>query len=61
MEEYLAYKRWWIENIGEGLVPSLYWGSTPERAFGQHVCNLGLHDLMETLSEGWVNRLGDKT
>jgi hypothetical protein len=61
MEEYLAYKRWWMENIGEGLVPSLYWGSTPERAFKQHVLRLGLYDLMETLAEGWVDRLGDKT
>jgi hypothetical protein len=61
MEEYLAYKRWWMENIGEGIVPSLYWGSTPEEAFAQLVKDLGLYDLMETLAEGWVDRLGDKT
>jgi hypothetical protein len=54
MEEYLAYKRWWTDNVGNDCVPSEY-------AFERHVCNLGLHDLMETLSEGWVNRLEDIT
>jgi hypothetical protein len=61
MEEYLAYKKWWIDNESPHKVPSLYWGSTPEEAFAQLVKDLGLYELMETLAEGWVNRLGDKT
>ena len=55
MEEYLAYKKWWMENEAP---QKMDW---PHKAFAQHVKDIGLYYLMETLAEGWVNRSGDKT
>jgi hypothetical protein len=50
MNEYLSYKAWWLQHQAPHKVPSSYWGATPEEAFAQHVKDLGLYDLMETLA-----------
>lgn len=49
MKAYIAYKEWWIEFQASDLIPSLYWGDTPEDAFRQHIADMGLYKLMETL------------
>ena len=49
MKAYVAYKKWWMEWHAPDLIPSLYWGDTPEQAFRQHVNDMGLYRLMETL------------
>ena len=49
MKAYAAYKKWWIECHAPSLIPSLYWGETPEHAFKQHIDDIGLYNLMETL------------
>ncbi len=49
MKAYTAYKTWWIEHQAPNLVPSLYWGQTAEEAFRQHIADMGLYKLMETL------------
>jgi hypothetical protein len=51
METYKLYKQWWIDNVAYTLIPSLYWGTTTEQAFKQHVQNLGVYGLMEKLLE----------
>lgn len=53
MKAYLAYKEWWIDNVAPAEIPSVYFGDTPEQAFRQHVNDLGLYNLMETLCT-WV-------
>jgi hypothetical protein len=53
MKAYLAYKQWWIDNVAPAEFPSEYFGDTPEQAFKQHVNDLGLYNLMETLCT-WV-------
>lgn len=50
MKEYIAYKEWWITHHAPSLIPSLYWGETVEQAFKQHVNDMGLYRLMETLA-----------
>ncbi len=50
MKTYISYKTWWIDNVAYTLIPSLYWGTTTEQAFKQHVQNLGVYGLMETLA-----------
>lgn len=54
MESYRNYKTWWIQHVAPANIPSLYWGATAEAAFSQHVKDLGLYGLMETLAD-WVN------
>jgi hypothetical protein len=49
MEVYTHYKEWW-KNWACPELPSLYWGSTKEEAFEQHIKDLGLYGLMEKLS-----------
>jgi hypothetical protein len=51
MKTYKLYKQWWIDNVAYTLIPSLYWGTTTEQAFKQHVQNLGVYGLMEKLLE----------
>jgi hypothetical protein len=46
---YIDYKTWWQTTQCPEL-PSLYFGSTKEQAFEQHVKNLGLYNLMEVLA-----------
>jgi hypothetical protein len=50
MKTYISYKTWWIKIQAPILVPSLYWGETPEEAFKYHVQNLGVYGLMEILA-----------
>jgi hypothetical protein len=49
MKAYEKYKSWWKEAQAPDLVPSAYWGEDADDAFKQHVKDLGLYDLMETL------------
>jgi hypothetical protein len=49
-ETYLKYKDWWMEYESPHKVPSGYWGNTGEEAFEQHVKDMGLYELMETLA-----------
>ena len=49
MKAYITYKEWWIKTITRDHVHSDYWGSAVEEAFKQHVEDLGLYELMETL------------
>jgi hypothetical protein len=51
MKAYIAYKKWWIEHQAKDLIPSLYYGDDPEIAFRQHVNDMGLYQLMETLMD----------
>lgn len=52
MTNYALYKKWWIEHEAPHKIPSLYYGDTPETAFKQHIQDMGLYELMETL-ENW--------
>lgn len=54
MKSYIAYKKWWIEHQSCHYVGSLYWGNTPEECFEQHIKDLSLYKLMETLAS-WVD------
>jgi hypothetical protein len=54
MKEYREYKQWWIDNQAPQLVDSLYYGHNSEEAFKQHIKDLGLYKLMETLAV-WSN------
>jgi len=49
MKAYIAYKKWWIEHQAKDFIPSLYYGDDPEIAFRQHILDMGLYELMETL------------
>lgn len=49
MKAYTSYKNWWTQHQAPNLVPSLYWGQTAEEAFQQHIADMGLYQLMETL------------
>jgi hypothetical protein len=51
MKEYLAYKAWWMQYVAPSNVPSLYYGNDAEAAFEQHVKDIGLYKLMETLAD----------
>lgn len=42
MKAYIAYKKWWIEH-------RVYYGDNPEIAFRQHISDMSLYELMETL------------
>ena len=53
MKAYIEYKAWWIEYQAPDYIPSSYWGKTPEEAFKQHVKDMGLYELMETLLD-WI-------
>ena len=52
MSSYARYKKWWIEHQAKDFIPSLYYGDTPEIAFREHIKNMSLFELMETL-EDW--------
>ena len=49
MKAYIAYKKWWIEHQAKDFIPSLYYGDDPEIAFRQHINDMSLYELMETL------------
>ena len=49
MKAYRKYRAWWMEHQAPSLVPSLYWGDNAEQAFEQHIKDMGLYQLMETL------------
>jgi hypothetical protein len=49
MKAYITYKEWWIKTITRDHGHRGYRGSTVEEAFEQHVEDLGLYELMETL------------
>ena len=51
MKEYVAYKDWWMQHVAPSNVPCLYYGDNAEEAFKQHVNDLGLYKLMETLAD----------
>lgn len=51
MKAYREYKEWWIIHVAAAEIPSLYYGTTPEEAFKQHVKDLGLYGLMEKLDK----------
>lgn len=51
MSSYARYKKWWIEHQAPHEIPSLYYGDTPEIAFRQHIKDMSLYQLMETLEE----------
>jgi hypothetical protein len=57
MTIYGRYKKWWIKHEAPHHIPSLYYGDTPEIAFRQHIKDMGLYDLMETL-EYWKEEDG---
>ena len=52
MSSYARYKKWWIEHQAKNFIPSLYYGDTPELAFKQHITDMSVYELMETL-EAW--------
>jgi hypothetical protein len=52
MTNYGRYKQWWIKHEAPHNIPSLYYGDTPESAFRQHIGDMSLYKLMETL-EDW--------
>jgi hypothetical protein len=52
MNEYTNYKEWWKKMEAPSKVPSYHYGLDVEGAFEQHVEDLGLYGLMETL-EMW--------
>lgn len=49
MDAYIRYKAWWIQHESPHKVGTLYWGETAEECFEQHVKDIGLYRLMETL------------
>jgi hypothetical protein len=51
MKAYKNYKEWWIKHQAPHNIPSLYYGDTPEIAFRQHISDMGLYKLMETLAD----------
>jgi hypothetical protein len=57
MSNYARYKQWWIEHEAPHVVPSLYYGDTPEIAFRQHIKDMSIYELMETL-EDWKEENG---
>jgi len=52
MSNYARYKEWWMKHQAPHEIPSLYYGDTPESAFKQHIKDMSLYKLMETL-EAW--------
>lgn len=54
MKEYISYKTWWIATQAPSHIGSLYYGNIPETAFEQHIKDLGLYRLMETLAR-WTD------
>jgi hypothetical protein len=52
MNSYTQYKKWWMKHQAPHEIPSLYYGDTPESAFKQHIKDMSLYKLMETL-EAW--------
>jgi hypothetical protein len=52
MSSYARYKQWWMKHQAPHEIPSLYYGDTPESAFKQHIKDMSLYKLMETL-EAW--------
>lgn len=52
MSSYSQYKKWWMKHQAPHEIPSLYYGDTPESAFKQHIKDMSLYELMETL-EAW--------
>lgn len=57
MSSYARYKQWWIKHEAPHVVPSLYYGDTPEIAFRQHIKDMSIYELMETL-EDWKEEDG---
>jgi hypothetical protein len=51
MSSYSQYKKWWMKHQAPHEIPSLYYGDTPEIAFRQHIKDMSLYQLMETLEE----------
>lgn len=49
MKEYVAYKKWWIKHQAPHHIPSLFWGDDAETAFREHVNQMGLYQMLETL------------
>lgn len=49
MKEYLEYKEWWKVNVFPAGGYSMYLAHESEAAFEQHVNELGVYKLMETL------------
>lgn len=49
MDAYIKYKAWWIQHEAPNKVGTLYWGETAEECFEQHLKDIGLYRLMETL------------
>lgn len=52
MNSYSQYKKWWMKHQAPHEIPSLYYGDTPESAFKQHIKDMSVYKLMETL-EAW--------
>lgn len=52
MSNYARYKKWWMKHQAPHEIPSLYYGDTPESAFKQHIKDMSVYKLMETL-EAW--------
>ena len=50
MKEYIEYKKWWMTWEAPSRVPILDSGET-EDAFEQHINEIGLYQLMETLAD----------
>jgi len=55
MKAYSNYKAWWIKHQAPHEIPSLYYGDNPEIAFRQHIIDMSLYELMETL-ETWDDK-----
>lgn len=51
MKAYIDYKEWWISNVYPANNGSLYYGTDSEKAFEQHIKDLGLYRLMEKFVE----------
>ena len=55
MSSYSQYKKWWMKHQAPHEIPSFYYGDTPEKAFKQHIKDMSLYQLMETL-EAWEEK-----
>ena len=50
IEKYIAYKTWWYKYQAQYSLDHSFCCHTEEEAFEQHVKDMGLYNLMETLS-----------
>lgn len=50
MKAYTNYKKWWIKHEADFVINQKYYNLlTPEEAFKEHINNMDMFTLMETL------------